>query len=97
MVRVQPERCGGARGKLSGDPAVTTAAVALLLGYSDPLGFLALERGDMGLAVAIVEKADELRAEQAKQLADYTANRTAFFLAPMLRQTIVQIARAMRG
>ncbi len=97
MVGLQPAGRGGARGKLSGDPVVTTAAVALLLGHSDPLGLLALERRDYNLAVTVVEKAAEIRSEYDQQLAEYTAAMTAKHLMPGLRSVLQAIARAMRG
>lgn len=95
MVRVQPRWGGGVRGKLSGDPAVTTAAVALLLGYPDPLGLLGLGRADYAIAVAAISKAADLKAEHETRLADYTAAQTANNLMPGLAKTIVAITRAM--
>lgn len=76
---------------------MVTAAVALTLGYTDPLGLLGLERHDWAVAVAAIKKADELRSERDQQLAQATAVMTANSLAPMLSKTIAQIARAMRG
>lgn len=74
-----------------------TAAVALLEGYADPLGLLALDRHDYALAIAIIGRAQELRAQREKQVADYTAGQFARFLIPGLRKTLLAaIARALR-
>lgn len=98
MVGLQPLRRGGARGKLRGDPAVRTAAVALLTGHADPLGLLALERHDYATAVAVIEEAAELKSEYDQQLAEYTAARIAQQLIPGLSKTVLHaIARALRG
>lgn len=105
MVRVQPGRVGGALGKLSGDPAVQTAAVALLHGWSDPLAFLALDGDDYAIAVAVVTAARDQRLEWDKQLADYqsshTGYETAVRIVPPLSKTfsrvLANVARAMNS
>lgn len=45
-----------------------TAAVALTLGWGDPIGLLALSDGDWAVAVAVVNRAGRLHAEERKQL-----------------------------
>lgn len=74
MVRLRPAGPReGRRGKLSGDPAVQAAAVALLEGVGDPLGFLAAAPEDARILAAIVREAGRMRAEREQQLADYVA------------------------
>lgn len=99
MVRLHAGRGRGALGgKLSSDPAskalIEGAAVALLTGYTDPLGFLALERHDFDVAVQVVEAAQRMRREHDKSMAEYAANRTAAQLAPIMRALVVAVARA---
>lgn len=67
----------GVLGKLSGDPAVATAAVALLCGWSDPLDLLALDADDYAIAVAVVNEAEKLRSQRDKAAADYQAAKNA--------------------
>lgn len=67
----------GVRGKLTGDPVVTAAAVALLAGVSDPLGMLALAPDDARLMAAIVNEAGRLKAERERALIEYLARLTA--------------------
>lgn len=67
----------GVRGKLTGDPAVTAAAVALIAGVSDPIGMLALSPDDGRLMAAIVNEAVRIRGERELAYLDYVARRTA--------------------
>lgn len=97
MVRLLRGRPGGARGKLSGDPAVTTAAVALLNGWSDPLELLALEPEDYRVAVAVIQEAERLRAQRDRNAADYQAAKTANALLPGLVKAIRRMLQALRG
>lgn len=97
MVRVQPGRDrGGRAGKLSSDPAVTTAAVALSLGYADPLSLLALDRHDFNVMVAAIEVARTMQDDYDTALAKYNAALTANYLAPIIVKALNQIAAAMR-
>lgn len=97
MVRLLHGRPRGALGKLSGDPAITTAAVALLTGWSNPLELLALDPEDYRVAVAIVQEAERLRYQRDKQLADYQAGKTANLLLPGLVKAIRRMLQALRG
>jgi hypothetical protein len=67
---------------------VTTAAVALLSGWSNPLGLLALDPDDYRVAVAVVQEADRLRVDRDKHFAEYQANETARLLLPGLVKAI---------
>jgi hypothetical protein len=82
---------------LSSDPAITTAAVALLTGWGDPLAFLALASDDYAVAVAVVKKAEELRFQRDKGNADYLAAKTGNAILPGLVKTIRRMIRALRG
>lgn len=95
MVRVLRRRAGGAGGKLTGDPAIRTAAVALINGWADPLDVLALDPDDYAVAVAVVAEADRLRADQAKALADYTAAKTANLLLPGLVKALSRLVKRL--
>lgn len=97
MVRLLDGRPGGARGKLSGDPAVTTAAVALLSGWANPLDLLALDPEDYTVAVAVIQEAERLRAQRDKQLADYQSVKTANALLPGLVKAIRRMLKALGG
>lgn len=67
MVRHHLGRGGrGAPGKLSSDPAIRTAAVALLLGWSDPLDLLALDPADYAIAVEIVRDAQKMDSDRRR-------------------------------
>jgi hypothetical protein len=80
----------GVRGKLTGDPAVQSAAVALLAGVADPLGFLALSPDDNRVMVAVVNEAVRIRDEHERALLDYVARATS-------GQTIAGIASVVRS
>lgn len=69
MVRLHPlRRRSGRRGKLTGDSDVEYAAVALLLGYSDPLGLLATHPEDVPILNAVVQRAQKLRRDQIQDI-----------------------------
>lgn len=88
---------GGARGKLSSDPAVRSAAVALLLGL-DPLEYLGLSPSDFQITSAVVEEAHRLRTEQMQQQADYVSARTAGLTAQAITRWLAKnIPRMFRG
>lgn len=76
MVRVRRRADGARRGKLTRDPAIEQAAVALLHGIW-PLQFLGLAPDDYRVVAAVVNRAQRLVEEQAKALADYQAAKTA--------------------
>lgn len=98
MVGVLDVGPGGARGKLSGDPAITTAAVALLNGWSDPLDLLSLDDDDYAIAVAVISEAEQLRAKRDKHFADYAAAKTANSLLPGLVKAIKRmLGQLFRG
>jgi len=69
---------------------VRTAAVALSLGWSDPMELLGLEPYDWTVAVAVVNRAAELRAERDAKLVDAISRATG-------QRTIAALAKAMRG
>lgn len=90
MVRVR-HRGPGARaaGKLSRDPAVQAAAVALLLGV-DPLTFLAQHPDDLAITAAVVQKAEDLRAERERALVEALSTRTAGLTAQAITRWIAR-------
>lgn len=59
-----PESRGRFFDRLADDPAVETAAVALLLGVSDPLAWLARDGVDYATQVAVVRKAAQIRNDE---------------------------------
>ncbi|GAB3867389.1 hypothetical protein GCM10028801_41270 [Nocardioides maradonensis] len=83
----------GAAGKLTSDPAVETAAVALLHGF-DPLQFLGYAPEDYDVAIAVLERAQKIRADELKWFADYVSGRTAGLTSQAITKWI---ARAFRS
>lgn len=47
-----------------------TAALALDLGWADPMALLSLPRRDYKIALAIITKAQEIRSKRYRQLVD---------------------------
>jgi len=94
VVRLLPRHArAGHRGKLTGDPAlIEGAAVALTLGF-DPLRYLGLHPDDFELVTAVLKKAQQLRQDSEKSLADYQAGKTAGLTA---RSITRWIARAFK-
>ncbi|SDC46291.1 hypothetical protein SAMN05421872_102349 [Nocardioides lianchengensis] len=94
MVRLRPRHArAGHRGKLTGDPVlIEGAAVALSLGY-DPLRYLGHHPDDLVLVTAVLEKAQQIRQDREKALADYLAGKTAGLTA---RSITRWIARAFK-
>ena len=90
MVRGQQRGTrSGVLGKLTGDPAVTSAAVAVTFGIN-PLWFLGLAPHDYVVAAAAVAKAQELRDKQARGLADYQSSKTAGLTARAITRWIAR-------
>lgn len=83
----------GARGKLTRDPAVETAAVALLHGF-DPIQFLSYDPEDFAVAQAVLKHAQQKRADEIKWFADYVSARTAGLTS---RSITRWFARALRS
>lgn len=52
---------GGRPKPVEADPAITTAAVGLLVGVADPMSMLSLAGDDWTIAVAVVDEAQESR------------------------------------
>lgn len=100
MVQVDERaarRRGPALGKLSSDPAVRSAAVALLLGI-DPLEYLGQAPADFEITTAVIAEAHRLRVEEAKQHADYLSARTAGLTAQAITRWLGKnIPRMFRG
>lgn len=69
------------------------------MGWGDPLALLRLERHDYAIAVAVIEKAQELQAGRDKALieaqAQQTANRVVPGLAKILGRLIEALAKSM--
>lgn len=76
---------------------MNTAAIALTLGYSDPLSLLALSGHDLKVAVAVINRAAEVRADYDERLAKYSAIQTTNFMAPLFSALKKQISRIGRG
>lgn len=94
MVRVRHRAAGARRGKLTSDPAIGSAAVALLHGL-DPLTFLGLHPDDYRLTVAVVDRAQRLREDAAVALADRQAARTAGLTAQAITKWLGRALKAM--
>lgn len=86
----------GVRGKLTRDPAVHSAAVALLVGVTDPLGFLATDPADWPIVRAVVIEADRIKAERERDLAVAVADRTAARTVAGVAQVVRRALRALR-
>lgn len=54
--------------QLKRDPSIISAAHALLVGVTDPVGFLSLEGHDWDIACTVVEKARDLKYERDKEM-----------------------------
>lgn len=70
------------------DPAVRTAAVALVNGWGDPVALLALPPDDYSVAAAVVREADRMRAERDQAAADYLAQATASRVVDLLAKAL---------
>lgn len=66
-----------------------TAAVALDLGWSDPMALLGLDPFDWTVAVAVINRASEMRREREAKLIDALARSTG-------ARTIAALAKAMK-
>jgi len=86
---------GACLGKLSGDPAVEAAAVALLLGHSDPLQLLARAPNDYAIDAAILNRAAQLQADRARAQADYLAGQIARQVVPPLAKHLSRLVEAL--
>jgi len=69
---------------------VRTAAVALDLGWADPLALLSLDPRRYQIAAAIVAEAQELRNRRVKAELDYLANASS-------SRTVAPLARHITG
>lgn len=67
---------GGPRGKLTGDPAIELAGVAVRFGL-DPLTVLGSAPGDLQVYTVALAAAARQRAEETKSYLDYLAGKTA--------------------
>jgi hypothetical protein len=74
---------------------VTTAAVALINGWGDPLDLLALDPEDFSVAVAVVREAERMRAEQDAAKAEASARLIARELLPGLAKHSSALVRAV--
>lgn len=83
----------GVPGKLRGDPAVETAAVAASLGL-DPLRFLALGSDDAAIYAVALERATKIQADRDKWFVDAISTKTAGLTARFITRWL---ARALRS
>lgn len=72
-----------------------TAAVALSLGWSDPMALLGLDPVRWQIAVAVIEQAQEFANKRAKSHIEATAGATASKVVPPLARHITRLVRAL--
>lgn len=93
-VRLAGHRAGRG-GKLAGDPAIEAAAVALDVGVSDPLGYLALSVDDEMVVNAVLQRALTIRARREQELLDYVSNRAAGLIGSNFSRVMRSAVRAL--
>lgn len=77
----------GVLGKLTRDPAIKAAGVAITLGL-DPLWYLGLDPGDADLVEAAMVEASRNRNSRDMALADRTAAQTSSGVAAALKRLL---------
>jgi hypothetical protein len=87
---------GSVPGKLSSDPDVNTAAVALLLGHPNPLDLLGQHPSDFLLSVAVVRQAAKLDADRRKAETEVLAQMIGNEVGNKVSATVSAMVKAMR-
>lgn len=86
LVRLRPGPArAGAAGGIASDPAITDAAVAVLSGQTDVLGFLALSIADEAIVTEVLDRAAQLESVRRAAERDDLARRLAYAFARLFR------------
>lgn len=72
-----------------------TAAVALSLGWGNPMALLALDPARWQIAVAVIEQAQEIAVKRAKNELEAAAGATASRIVPPLARHITRLVRVL--
>lgn len=70
---------------MRGRPEIENSAAALLIGWGDPLAYLALDGAERFIADAILSRAAHLRSEEMTRMAEAIGSHCAAALSRMFR------------